>query len=308
MAKIIIAGGTGWLGSAIVGYYRGMQHDLVVLTRSARPPHDGVRYVQWDGCSMGEWYNEFDGADLVINLTGESINCRFTTVNKDRIWRSRIAATTIIGEAIQRVLVAPKCWINASGISIYGFSEVARDESDDPKGEDFLARVSQAWEEAFQAVHTPNTRKVCLRISPVLFPKKGMLTPLINLVRMGLGGRMGSGQQYVSWIHGVDFVRLIDWVFRNEGVCGVFNACSPNPVQNRELMEVLRSALKMPFGLPNYAWTTRLGSWFIGAEADLILCGQRIVSKRLAEAGFVFEFPVIAGAVRNLIAERKRDI
>jgi len=303
MAKIIIAGGTGWLGSAIIRYYLNAAHELVVLTRTVRPARDGVRYVRWDGCSLGDWYKELDGADTVINLSGESINRRLTTANKDRIWRSRIDTTMVIGEAIQQVLVPPKVWINASGISIYESSDVVRNEGDEPQGEDFLARVTQQWEQALRARHTPNTRNVWLRISAVLFATGGMLKPLVRLVRMGLGGRIGNGNQYVSWIHETDFVRVVDWIINHHDIYGVIHACSPNPVPNRELMKALRHALKMPLGLPNYTWATKIGGLLIGVDADLILSGRRIVSHKLPAGGFVFDYPEINAAIRNLVVK-----
>lgn len=304
MAKLIIAGGTGWLGSAIIRYYSNTENEIVVLTRSVRPSGNGVRYMYWDGRSVGDWYQTLDGADAVINLAGESINCRFTTRNKDRIWRSRIDATNAIGEAIHQVLVPPKLWINASGISIYETSDVLRDESDEPRGTDFLARVTRDWEEALQANHTPNTRKVWLRISSVLLANGGMLKPLVRLVRFGLGGRIGTGKQYVSWIHEADLVRLVDWIIEHGNIYGVVHASSPNPVRNKDLMAALRQALNMPFGLPNYAWATRLGGLLIGVDADLVLSGRRIISKRLLADGFIFNYPEINDAIRTLVGKK----
>ena len=305
MAKLVIAGGTGDLGSAIIRYYYSKSdHEVVVLSRAPHSDTDRLRYVLWDGRSVGDWYHELNAADVVINLAGEIINCRFTTLNRDRIRRSRIDATRVIGEAIQQVLVPPRLWINASGISIYEPSAVTLTESDEPRGTDFLAQVTRDWEEAFLVCHAPNTRKVCLRISSVLMTGRGMLKPLIRLVCFGLGGRIGSGDQYVSWIHEADFAQLVNWVIQRDDVYGVIHACSPNPVRNRDLMTALRRALKQPFGVPNYTWATRFGSFLIGAEADLVLSGRRIVSRRLEAEGFVFTYPEINDAIRNLVNDR----
>ena len=295
------------LGSAIAVYFGHAGYDVVVLTRRPGPAKDGVRYVGWDGQSAGDWSSELNGAELVVNLAGASINCRFNKRNKERIMHSRIAATKVISEAVASVSAPPKCWVNASGIAIYGESAIVLDESDTPRGEDFLALVGQEWEQAFWAADTPGTRKVCVRISPVLFAGSGMLVPLMRLVRFGLGGPVGRGDQYVSWIHETDFVRLVDWIFRQKYVDGVINACSPNPVQNKELMRCLRKTMNMPFGLPNYEWATRLGARVIGSEPDLVLSGQRIVSGRLGNAGFAFQYPYIEDAIGNLISQGDKN-
>lgn len=307
MAKLIISGGTGWLGSAIARHYAGTNHKIVVLTRQLKSDHDDVRYVYWNGHSLGEWYKELDGADAVINLAGASINCRFTSRNKDNILRSRTETTAVIGEAIQRVVVPPKLWINASGISIYEPSDTIRNERDEPQGNDFLAVVSKEWERAFNAADTPQTRKVLVRISSVLLADKGLLKPLIGLARFGLGGHIGGGDQYISWIHEADFVQLVDWIISRKDIQGVVHASSPNPVKNRNFMKILRQALRIPFGVPNYTWSTKLGGWLIGTEADLVLSGRRVVSATLAESGFVFDYPEINGAIRNLVVKNNSN-
>ena len=298
--KIIIAGGTGALGSALIDGYRDANTETVVLTRAARPNHHNIRYVHWDAQSLGEWTKELEGATTIINLVGKSVNCRYTAKNKAEIIRSRVDATAIIGKAIQQATVPPKVWINAGSAAIFGDGGDAVKTEDSPVGDGFSPAVCKAWEATFHQHGTPNTRKVFLRIGIVIQSEGGILKPFVNLARFGLGGRIGSGKQYLSWIHEADFVRLVDWTIENEHVQGIVHASSPNPIGNKDFMKAIRQRLGVSFGIPNYEWSTKLGAWIIGTEAELVLSGRRVISSVLAESGFEFQYPEFSDALRDL--------
>lgn len=299
-SKIVIAGGTGALGKMLTDFYNDSGWDVVVLTRSLRAPSGNVRYVLWDGRTQGAWAEELAGAAAVVNLAGQSINTLFTTSRKQEILDSRTHSTTIIGAAISASEHPPRVWINAGGISIFGSSAALKTEADVPDGTSFLAVVSRHWEAAFSAAQTPATRKVQLRIGTVLLSSGGMLPPLVKLTKWGLGGTIGNGNQYLSWIHERDFVKLVDWSVSNEAVAGIVHASSPNPIKNRDFMQALRKQLKAPFGLPTPAWAVRIGARVIGTEPELALSGSRVVSARLADEGFEFSYPEITDALRTL--------
>jgi len=299
--KIIIAGGSGVLGNLLVEAYGKAGREVVVLSRSVPSESEETRYVAWDGCTVGEWTRELEGALAVINLAGRSIHTRFTAKNRREIRESRVQSTAVIGEAIHRCSRPPKVWINAGGISIYEPSDVLRTEADVPDGTGFLAGISKAWEAVFAEADTPVTRKLQLRISSVLTSKGGMLFPLVKLTKLRLGGTIGSGRQYISWIHEQDFVKLVDWCIRSRNVQGVLHASGPNPTQNKDFMRGLRNRLSVSFGVPNYEWSTKIGAWLIGTEPELALSGHRVVSHILQEEEFTFDFPELQDALHNLM-------
>lgn len=298
--KIVIAGGTGALGSIITARSLNTDTEVVVLTRKARLGHDNVRYVVWDATTLGKWTEELEEATAVINLVGKSVNCRYTAKNKTEIIRSRVDATAVIGQAIQRATVPPKVWINAGSAAIFGNSGSEVKVEGAILGEGFSPEVCKQWEAAFHQYETPNTRKIFLRIGIVIQSKGGILKPFFNLARFGLGGKIGSGEQYLSWIHEADFANLVDWAIACEKAQGIIHATSPQPVKNKDFMKSIRQTLGVQFGLPNYEWSTKLGAWLIGTEAELVLSGRRVVSKILDEEGFQFDFPEITDAFRNL--------
>ncbi|SEN31718.1 hypothetical protein SAMN05216436_11493 [bacterium A37T11] len=301
--KIIIAGGTGSLGTHLLDRFKATDRQLIVLTRSAKKldgRDDRVRYVIWDGESIGPWARELEGATAIINLSGRNVNCRFTTKNKREILDSRVRSTKVIGLAIQQCNTPPQIWINAGGISHYPETSNPLSEYDQTVVSGFLSEVSEQWEAAFNQVDTSNTRKVQFRIAAVLEYGQGMLKPLTWLTRLGLGGAAGNGKQYISWIHYQDLVRLFEWAILNNDIAGIINASSPNPIQNKYFMRALRAALHVPFGLPNFSWTTRIGGLIIGTEADLILHGNRIISKVLEEKQFSFDFSSVDKALKDI--------
>ncbi|QNF33351.1 TIGR01777 family protein [Adhaeribacter swui] len=300
MQKLVIAGGTGALGSAIIQRYYNTETKLVILSRTAKPTDNNIRYIAWDAKTLGPWTKELEESTAVINLVGKSVNCRYTEQNKKEIIRSRVDSTLVIGQAIQGLQQKPVVWINAGSAAIFGNSGEEIKQEGSPTGVGFSPNVCKAWERAFASVATPGTRKVFLRIGLVLQSGKGVLKPFANLAKTGFGGRIGSGEQYMTWIHEEDFVNLIDWVINKE-VSGIIHAVSPFPVKNKEFMREIRTALKVPIGFPNPAFLTRFGALFIGTEAELVLSGRRVVSKVLAQEQFIFKFPHIGNSLKQLL-------
>ncbi|RDC64244.1 TIGR01777 family oxidoreductase [Adhaeribacter pallidiroseus] len=300
MRKIVIAGGTGALGSAIVARYYNTETEIIILSRRTQPNDKNIRYVAWDAKNLGPWTQELEESTAIINLVGKSVNCRYTEENKKEIIRSRVDSTLVIGQAIQGLAHKPAVWINAGSAAIFGNSgEEIKDEGS-VTGDGFSPEVCKQWEQAFFKISISGVRQVFLRIGLVLQSGKGVLKPFANLAKTGFGGKIGSGEQYMTWIHEEDFVALIDWVIRNE-VNGIIHAASPFPVKNKEFIREIRKALKVPIGLPNPAFLTRFGALFIGTEAELVLSGRRVVSKILAEKQFFFKFPQIQQALRQLL-------
>ena len=303
--KIVIAGGTGFLGSCLKDHYAGALTQLVILTRGKSRTEGNVSYVQWDGKSRGRWCEEIEGADVLINLNGRSVDCRYTKKNMDMIYASRLDATCALGVAILRCARPPRLWINASSATFYRHSvDKEMDEMTGEPGAGFSVDVVQKWEQAFNSFDTPLTRKVIIRTSIVLGRNGGALKPLKTLVLAGLGGRQGSGSQYVSWIHEQDFVSIIDFIISHEETSGIYNVTSPNPVPNDEFMKAIRMTLKMPGGIPTPRWLLSLGALIIGTETELVLKSRRVVPARLTAAGYKFKFDNIQSALYDL-CERK---
>lgn len=299
--KIIIAGGTGALGTLLTNAYTEQGWEVVVLSRSGSGAVENARLTHWNGRTIGEWAGELEGATAVVNLVGRPVDTRFTAKHKREILESRVMSTRVIGEAISRSRHPPAVWINAGGISIYQPSAATHTERDRPEGTDFLAQVSQEWEAALANAATPKTRKVQLRMGAVLLSEGGMLGTLVKLAKLGLGGTVGRGDQYVSWIHEHDFVKLVGWLIRRGHTSGAIHASSPNPVTNADFMQALRKRVGAHVGIPTPTWAVRLGAWFIGTEPQLALDGRRVVSHVLEEEGFHFDFPEIQGALHHLM-------
>lgn len=298
MKKLILAGGSGYLGTVLGLYFREKAEELVVLSRHPKPAEGNRRYVVWDGRTAGAWTTELDGADAVVNLTGRSVNCRYTDRNRAEIIRSRVDSTAILGEAIRRAARPPAVWVNLSTATLYRHAEDRdMDEATGETGAGFSVDVAQRWEEAFWKAETPATRRVALRTAIVLGPTEGALLRLRTLVRFGLGGAQGRGSQFVSWLHEQDFARLVDWVLQNSAATGIYNAAAPGPVTNDYLMRTLRHQMRMPFGLPAPRWLLELGAQLIGTETELILKSRRVVSTRLRDEGFAFNFPTLQRAL-----------
>jgi uncharacterized protein (TIGR01777 family) len=298
--RIVIAGGSGFIGSALANEFLARGFEVVVLTRSPRQRADGVREVAWDGKNAGEWFQFLDGAGAVINLTGKSINCPHTPENLRGITDSRVFSVQAVAAAIEKVQMPPRAWVQASATGFYGDTgDIARGESA-PAGGDTLANICRQWENAFAAVRAPQTRKVTLRIGFVLGREGGALPVLSKLTRWFLGGAVGNGRQYISWIHLTDLVRMFVAAVEDEKLSGVFNAVAPKPVTNAEFMRELRHALHRPWSPPAPEFAVKLGARLMGSEASLALASQRCVPEKFLAAGFQFQFASVVSALNDL--------
>jgi uncharacterized protein (TIGR01777 family) len=302
LRKIVLAGGTGFLGQIIIDHFRDKTDVIIVLSRSGPREQGNVSYVRWDAQTTGKWCESLEGADLLINLSGKSVDCRYTEENKKLILSSRVDATNALAAAVSALKVAPKVWMNAASATIYRHAEDrAMDEFDGESGEGFSVDVCRKWEAAFDAAVAPDTRKITLRISMVLGKEGGVLPVMKKLVKFGLGGKMGDGKQYVSWIHEHDFVAAIEWLYLNGELKGPFNMAAPEPVSNNLFMKTMREVLSVPFGLPAAAWMLAIGAFFIRTETELILKSRRVVPTKLISSGFRFKFPRITEALQDLL-------
>jgi len=308
MHKIILAGGTGFIGGALAHHFSALDWEVVVLTRHPKARADQVREVGWDGETVGDWVRELEGAEAVVNLSGRSIDCRFTPANRKLLRDSRIQSTQAIGQAIAQCKAPPRIWLNSSSASLYKHTfDTDMDESGvqgaTPEAKDeFLMELIHQWEEAFDSVQTPQTRKVALRTTMVLGMSSNSVVPVLRrLTRLGLGGWMGSGRQFVSWIHIEDFCRGVEWVIEHEDLKGPVNFAAPKPLPNAEMMRLFREACNRPFGLPAMAWMLELGAFFLRTETGLILKSHRVVPGKLLASGFTFRFPSFREALANLI-------
>lgn len=307
--KIVIPGGSGQVGTILARAFHTEGHDVVLLSRRQhlRP----WRVVEWDGATLGDWQREIDGADVVVNLAGRSVNCRYNAANRQEILRSRVESTRVVGEAIAQARRSPHTWLQASTATIYAHRyDAANDErsgalggseSNAPSSWRFSIEVARAWEQAFDDAVTSATRKVTLRSAMTLSPDAGgVFDTLLGLVRRGLGGTAGNGRQFISWIHSEDFVAAVRWLIERHEIDGVVNVASPNPLPNAEFMRVLREAYGVPFGLPARSWILEIGAAFMRTETELILKSRRVVPRRLLEHGFMFKFPSWADAAADL--------
>ncbi|MCB9225316.1 MAG: TIGR01777 family oxidoreductase [Crocinitomicaceae bacterium] len=291
---ILIAGGTGFLGSELENYFSSKGNEVRILTRSPKRKNE----IQWDAKNLGDWITEIEWADVLINLTGKSVNCRYTEENKKLIMSSRVDSTAILCKAIQQADNPPKLWMNASSATFYVHAETRpMTEDDGILGDDFSMNVCRRWEEEFFKCTLNHTRTVALRISLVLGRSGGALPMLRKITRLGMGGRQGSGEQYFSWISLKDFNRALEFIINHEEVVGPINLASPNPVKNAYLMKALRKKMGVPFGIPQAKWMLEIGSRIIGTETELILKSRNVIPERLLEKGFEFEDPNIEDAL-----------
>lgn len=309
--KIVLAGGTGFLGKALQQFYCDKATEIVVLSRSVntlaqrKPSCSIVRHAYWPNKLTNDrsWMLELEGADLVINLAGKNVNCRYNDANKKEILGSRVDATNAIAEAIRQCTVKPKLWINLSSATVYRHAEDRpQNEFTGEIGDGFSEDVVRAWEKAF-AQDVGDVRKVTMRLGIVLGNGEGVIPRLKNLVRFGLGGKHGNGRQMVNWIHVDDFTAIVEWFRTNPNASGPYNIVSPNPVTNAEMMKTLRKVMGMPFGLPAPEWMLKIGAWLIGTEVELLLKSRWVEPKRLVDEGYVFQYPKIKEALQSLLKQ-----
>ncbi|MDC0338538.1 TIGR01777 family oxidoreductase [Flavobacteriales bacterium] len=304
MKKLIIAGGSGFIGKNISQHFKDKGYSVTVFTRGSSKIREDVQYLCWDAKTLGSWTAELEGADLVINLTGKSVDCRYTEANKKEILNSRVDSTKIIGEAIQTCKTPPKLWINSSTATIYRYSlHKPMTEENGEFGNDFSMNVAKAWEDAFFTSPTPSTRKVALRISLVLGKNEGVLPVLKRLTKLGFGGKHGNGKQKFAWIHIADLISIIDFIETNNDQEGSINCTSPESIDNKHFMQTLRNTVNAPFGIPTPKWMLVIGTFVLRTESELILKNRFVQPKRLLDAGFIFKFDNVKQALHNLIHE-----
>lgn len=307
--KIVIPGGSGQVGTVLARAFHRRGHEVVVLSR--KPANAAWRMIEWDGETLGDWVSEFEGADAVINLAGQSVNCRYDDHNRQVIKDSRLKSTKVVGDAIAQAWKPPGVWLQASTATIYAHRyDAPNDEAtgiiggSEPNSPDtwrFSIDVATSWERALNQAPTPVTRKVLMRSAIIMNPDPGSPFDMLSrLVRFGLGGQSGDGRQYVSWIHDQDFVRAVLWLIEYEEFAGPVNLASPNPLTNAEFMRALRSAWGMPFGLPAAEWMLEIGALVLRTETELILKSRRVIPTRLLQSGFEFQFPTWPDAARDL--------
>lgn len=312
--KIILAGGSGQVGQILQRAFA-PNHKLIILSRaptSTTAPHPNIRSLQWDGATLGPWTSELNNADVLINLAGRSVNCRYGKKNRLEIIDSRVNSTRILGEAVAQLTNPPRIWLQSSTATIYAHvppNASAHDENGTLGGHEpgapntwrFSIQVATAWEKAFDDLQLPHTRKVKLRSAMVMSPDPGgVFDTLLNLVKRRLGGRAGDGRQYVSWIHEHDFIRALEWIITREEFTGHINLCSPNPLPNADFMRDLRHAAGINFGLPAANWMLEIGALFLRTETELILKSRRVIPARLLNSGFQFQFPDWPTAAQDL--------
>ncbi|HXK21525.1 MAG TPA: DUF1731 domain-containing protein [Myxococcota bacterium] len=311
--KVVIPGGTGQIGQVLVRALLARGDDVVVLSRGGR---SAARVAHWDGRTLGTWAEEFEGADAVINLAGRSVNCRYTLTHVTEMLRSRVDSTLLVGSAIARCARPPRSWLQMSTATIYAHRfDAANDEEtgwiggaepDAPRRWDFSVEIAKAWERALFGSKTPATRCVALRSAVMLSADPSThLDLLLGLVRLGLGGRVSGGRQYVSWIHERDFVRAVEFLLTRPDLEGPINLASPNPLPQREFMAALRDAAGVPIGLPATSWMAEVGAFLLRSDTELLLKSRRVVPGRLCRAGFTFEFATWLDAARDLVARRR---
>ena len=349
--RLILAGGSGFLGQALARHFLALGWEVLVLTRWPRA-HAAAPELRWDGATLDDWARELDGATALVNLSGRTVDCRYTARNRREIMESRVKPTRVLGEAVAGCAQPPRVWLNASSATIYrhtrgpAWDESGKDFAATPEVKDeFSLEVIHAWEWAFfredsgagvppagagvsSAEQFPDvlhgrdagggrrdacptmdrleacpTRKVALRTTMVLGHARNSVFPVLcRLARLGLGGPMGSGQQFVSWLHETDFCRAVEFVIAREDFSGPVNLAAPNPLPNAEMMRAFRELVGVPFGLPATEWMLELGAFFLRTETELILKSRRVVPGRLLAAGFEFRFAHFHDALADLAA------
>jgi uncharacterized protein len=305
--KVVLAGGSGFLGRALAQELLAKDHEVVILTRT--PLTDPVAQrnsaleCAWDGATLGDWVRELDGAQALVNLTGRSVDCRYTQANRREIIDSRVHSVQVLGRAFEQLQRPPQVWVQASSVAIYGDAGARVCDEDAPHGTDFGAEVCELWERAFDEQRLP-VRKVVLRIGFVLGASAAALERLTTLVRAGLGGPVGSGEQYLSWLHLADMNALFHAALERPELAGTYNASGPTPLTNREFMRILRGVLGRGWSPPTPAFAARLGAFFLRTEASLALAGRRCVPRRLEQQGFQFRWTELEPALRDVLERR----
>ncbi|MCG8916797.1 DUF1731 domain-containing protein [Actinokineospora sp. PR83] len=315
--KIVLPGGTGNVGGFLSRALAAAGHDVVVLTRRAGVDlGGGVRSVRWDGRTVGPWAEEIDGCAAVVNLAGRSVSCRYTEANLREMMDSRVDSARAVGQAIAHATAPPRVWLQMSTATIYAHRfEQANDEATGiiagaepgvPGYWAFSAEIAKRWELAQEQAPTPGTRKVALRTAMVMSPDRGSVFDVLSwMARLGLGGPVAGGRQYVSWIHDRDFLRAVEFLLTRDDLAGPVNLTAPGPLPQREFMRTLRGAWRVPVGLPATKWMAEVGAFALRSDTELLLKSRRVVPGRLLDSGFTFDFPRWEDAAADL-ARRTR--
>jgi uncharacterized protein len=354
--KMIITGGAGFIAQELAAYFRS-QYEVVLFTRGSRSHEktnfapqqlaeasatDGLRYVSWDGATLDPvWTKELEGASLLINLAGATVNCRYNRVNQKKLIESRTISTTVLGKALQEAQNPPRLWINMSSATIYAHSlSTPHDEltghisqwrkdnmpysfldrcrfatrklwrklrygAHHPEVQelekDLSVRICREWEGAFFSFKLNGIRQVALRTA-ITFGNGGVMKPYLNLVKYGLGGKQGEGNQWISWIHSKDLARSIEWIAAHQQLEGVINAAAPEAITNAGFMKLLRDLCGQKFGLPAYSWMLEIGTLLLGSETELILKSRWVVPRRLLDSGFRFQYNTMEECLQSILA------
>ncbi|MDF1839697.1 MAG: DUF1731 domain-containing protein [Planctomycetota bacterium] len=301
--RVVIAGGTGFLGLNLARHLEDLGYEVVLLSRRAPAGGSKWRHVAWDMESVGEWAAVLDGAAALVNLVGRTVDCVKTPDHCDEILRSRVESTELLGRGLRSVETPPPVWVQMSTAHIYGDPPERRCDESAAFGYGLAPIVGKAWEVAHAGALLPGMRSVVVRTSFVLGRTGGALPRLARVARMGLGGKVGSGRQGISWIHEEDMNRIFARAIEDESMQGAYIASAPNPVSNKDFMVHLRQALKVRFGLPAAAWMVKLGApLLLKTDPELALYGRYCFSTRLKEEGFEFQHPVASRALMDLYA------
>jgi uncharacterized protein (TIGR01777 family) len=283
--KIMIAGGTGYMGTALKKHFNNNKDQVIILSRSTSNSS-----LKWDGKTIGDWAEHLKDTDILINLSGKSVDCRYTEKNKQLIMSSRVESTQVLQQAMEQCPTPPKLWINASTATIYkGSTTHKMTEENGVIGDDFSMTVAKTWEKVFFQKEIPNVRKVALRTSLVLDDNGGVLPVLRKLVKFGFGGKMGSGKQKFAYVKMNELIKMIDFIIENESLMGPINCTSVNDITNEEFMTLLRSDMNKKIYFNNPEWLLSIGGKMIGTEKELILKSRFVYPKVLEVAGFTFD-------------------
>lgn len=302
MKKMVIAAGTGFLGTLLIDFFEESYQEIIVLTRGKSEQKNNIEYVHWNAKSLTGWEKVLENADVLINLAGKSVDCRYTLENRAAILSSRIDSTKVLNEAVLKCENPPKHFINSSTATIYRHSEDKQmDEYSGEIGDDFSMNIAKSWEKAFYDVETDKTLKTAVRTSIVLGKNGGAFIPLKRLTQLGFGGKNGNGNQFVSWIHELDFARAIAFIIDKE-LTGNINLVAPKPERNIDFMNKLRQAVGIPFGIPISENILKIGAKIIQTEPELVLKSRNVIPKRLTENGFTFEYHNLEKAFKNLLS------
>ncbi|MFJ4714216.1 TIGR01777 family oxidoreductase [Streptomyces sp. NPDC088785] len=311
--KVVLPGGTGQVGGVLRRALAAAGHEVVVLSR--HPTRAGE--VQWDGRTPGAWAREIDGSDVVVNLAGRSVSCRYTHENLRAMMDSRVESARAVGEAIGAAARPPALWLQMSTATIYAHAyDSAQDETSGVLGGtepgvpgywSYSVDIARAWERAQREARTPGTRKVALRAAMVMSPDRGGVFDVLSwLARLGLGGPVAGGRQYMSWIHDRDFVRAVEFLIAHEELTGPVNLAAPHPLPQRDFMRTLRRAHRVPLGLPAARWMAEVGAFALRSDTELLLKSRRVVPGRLLDAGFSFDHERWGTAAWDLARRRRR--